>query len=46
MTDGQARVLMLLVFLGLLEAGIQPGVRAFFKIVYSNITTNVGVTKQ
>lgn len=46
MTDGQARVLMLLILLALLEAGVQPGVRSFFKIVYSNISTNVGVTKR
>lgn len=42
MTDGQARVLLLLILLGLLEAGAQPGVRAFFKTGYSNIKTGLG----
>jgi len=42
MSDGQARVLMLLILLALLEAGAQPGVRAFFKAGYSNVKTGLG----
>lgn len=43
MTDGQARVLMLLLVLGFLEAVVHPGIRAFFSTVYANISGNVGV---
>jgi hypothetical protein len=43
MSDGQARVLGLLIVLGLLEAAIHPAVKAFVRTAYQNISTNVVV---
>ena len=42
MSSGQARVLGLLLFLGLLEAAVHPGIRNFFKTAYANISGNLG----
>lgn len=43
MSDGQARVLMLLVFLGLLEIAVHPAIKTFLQTGYANITGNIGV---
>lgn len=37
MTDGQARVLLLLIFLGLLEVAANPSVKQWFKNAYYSI---------
>lgn len=46
MSDGQARVLMLLIVLMVLEVVAHPSVKAFFQTFYSNISTNVLVKSQ
>ncbi len=41
MSNGQARVLMLLIILMVLEVAIHPAVKAFFQTAYNNVSTNV-----
>lgn len=42
MSSGQARVLMLLIFLALLEVAVHPAVKAFFKTGYANVKAGIG----
>lgn len=41
MTDGQARVLFLLIFLGLLEAAANSSVRQWFKNAYNSVGAGI-----
>jgi hypothetical protein len=46
MTDGQARVLLLLIFLGLLEVAANPSVKKWFVDAYHSIGVGIQPKQQ